>query len=269
MRALSDVKRYWRVWRAFAHSCLVREMSFRASFYMGVFRNMIWLGLALINIEVLFSYTDAIVDWTKSEMLLLLGVTRLAQDVTDFAFRSNMERISDYILLGEMDFIMLKPISSQFVATLRYVRWHRLPQALINVGLIGYALSSMAHTLSLWHVLLFIGILGAGLVMVYAVWLAISTLSFWLVRQAPNVSELFDALYGAVQYPKTIFPDLLQFVVTYVVPLAFVAMFPAQALLGALDWRMALLAVPLAALSAFLSHRFWVFGTRSYTSASS
>lgn len=266
---LRIAKRYVRVWWAFVKSCLAREMSYRTSLYMGLVRNLIWLGMALVNIEILFYHTDAIAGWTKLQMLLLLGLARLAQSLTALVFRSNMFGISSYIMNGQMDYILLKPISSQFTATFRYVRIHMLPHVLINVGLVAYALKAMGRAPSWGQALAFGVLFAAGLAMLYAFWLSLATLSFWLIRQAPNIAELFDTLYDAAQYPRSIFSDALQFVVTYVVPLAFVTIFPAQALSQGIHWTYAAGSIPLASLMLVLSSRIWRLGTRSYTSASS
>jgi ABC-2 type transport system permease protein len=244
-------------------------MSYRTSFYLGILRHLIWFVLAWINIEVLFLHTSAIASWNKAQMLLLLGVANLGSNLVTFAFRANMERISEAIMHGHMDYILLKPISSQFTATLRYVRIHDLPQAAISLGLIVYALNLMNHRPHLPELAIFVLLFLSGLTMLYAIWLVLATLSFWVVRQAPNISELFDVLYGAARYPKHIFPDALEFIVTFIVPLAFVAMFPAQALSGTIRWTYALIAPVLAFITLYLSHRFWVYGTRFYTSASS
>ena len=263
------MRRYWRVWLAFARSCLAREAQFRVSLGLGVGRSLIWLALGLINIEILFSYTDAIAGWSRGEMWLLLGISRLGESLLSFAFRTNMNRISDYITYGEMDFILLRPLSSQFTATLRYISIHHVPQMLINLGLMAYAFRLMGRWPSVGGVATFAVMFPCGIALLYALWTAISTCTFWLIRQAPNISEIFGSLYGAAHYPTRIFPEFLQFVLTFIVPLAFVTVLPAQALAQGLSPLYPLGSVGLAALSLYLSHRFWAFATRYYTSASS
>jgi len=263
------MRRYARVWWAFVRSCIVREMGFRASFLMGVVRSGFYLALALVNIEILFSYTDSLAGWSKPQMWLLLGVASLADSIQAFAIRPNMERISGYLIYGDMDFILLRPISAQFTTTLRYINVYQIPQMFINVGLIAYALDNMGWTPALGHVVIFCLMFLTGLMILYSLRLVISTLSFWLIRQAPNIGELFGILFEASRYPKRIFPDFLQFVLTFIVPLAFVTIFPAQALSGGIGVAYPLGSVALAALALYLSHRFWAFATRYYTSASS
>lgn len=202
-------------------------------------------------------------------MRLLVGIARLADSVITFAFSPNMHRISGYILYGDMDFILLRPISAQFTATLRYIDVYQAPHMVINLGVILYALHQIQWVPSAAALIASGAMFGAGIAILYSLWLIIATSSFWLVRQASNVSELLGILLGAAQYPRRIFPEFLQFVFTFIVPLAFVAVSPAQALAGGPDPRYVAISALLAAAGLYLSHRFWVFATRYYASASS
>jgi ABC-2 type transport system permease protein len=152
---------------------------------------------------------------------------------------------------------------------MRYVRVHSLPTILINLGLILYAVERLDRAPGPRQVAAAMALFLTGLAMVYALWLALATLSFWLIRQAPNIAELFDTLYQAGFYPREIHSRALQFIITYVVPVAYVTILPAEAMRGGPDVRALAVAVPLAALALYLSSRFWILGTRSYTSASS
>jgi ABC-2 type transport system permease protein len=263
------MRRYLRVWRAFAASCLARELGYRASFLMGALRDLLWLGLALVNIEIIYSYTDSIAGWSKAQMWVLVGIAGLARNLIAFAFRPNIERLSSYIARGDMDYILLKPISAQFTATLRYMDIHELPPALVNLGLIVYGLDQIGRRPTWFEIVVFALMFLAGLLILYSVWLAIATLAFWLIRQTGNISELFDSLLNATRYPMQIFPPFLQLILIYIVPLAFATTFPAQTLSGKPDGWLLLLALALAGVTLFLSHRFWLLATRYYSSASS
>ncbi len=56
---------------------------------------------------------------------------------------------------------------------------------------------------------------------------------------------------------------------TVVIPVAFLTTFPAQALLGRLEWWLAVVAIGLAATLFVLASAFWRFALRYYTGASS
>ena len=105
-----------------------------------------------------------------------------------------------------------------------------------------------------------------------SVGLAMSALSFRLLSvQALRlaVNDVFNT-YG--NYPLAIFPRVAQFVMTFALPLAFVAYLPATALLdrtGELSVApvLAWCAPALGGLLFFLAYRFWRFQMRFYSSS--
>ena len=97
------------------------------------------------------------------------------------------------------------------------------------------------------------------------------TLCFWLVR-LDNLFVALDTVFSVARTPTTVFRAFgpgAQFFLTFVLPLAFLATVPVQALSGALAPAF-LLVGPLLAGAFFLaSVLFWQHATRVYSSASS
>ena len=104
--------------------------------------------------------------------------------------------------------------------------------------------------------------------MLYSIMIGLATIAFWAV-QVDNIQELFFAFFDAAKYPHTVFPEPLRGVITFVVPVAFMASVPAAALIGRITPELALYGCGLAALLLFLCTRFWRLAVRNYSSASS
>jgi ABC-2 type transport system permease protein len=94
------------------------------------------------------------------------------------------------------------------------------------------------------------------------------TLSFWLVR-IDNLSALTDTVVFVGRYPPDIFPRVLNFGLTFVLPLAFIAAVPTKALLGTLGPGMVAAGLAIAAGFLLAAALFWRYAARAYTSASS
>lgn len=108
----------------------------------------------------------------------------------------------------------------------------------------------------------------SGVMLLYAVWFAIMTCSFWLV-QVNNLDVLFFAVFEAARYPLAYFSSAIRALLTFVVPVAFATTFPVEALLGRVDVRLLPLGLGLTAIALALTHLFWNVAVRSYSSASS
>ena len=94
------------------------------------------------------------------------------------------------------------------------------------------------------------------------------TLAFWLIDTAP-LSQILETLRGAGRYPIAFFPGPMRLFLTAVFPVAFATTFPAAALRGIVDWRLLLIGILMAAGALVVTGRFWTFGVRHYSSASS
>jgi ABC-2 type transport system permease protein len=260
--------RYLRLWRQFVITAFMREAEYRLNFVIGVGEGLAQLALAVISFLLLYRFTDQVAGWTQAEVLMLVGVYRIVEGLINMQIAPNMQAISGYIRRGEMDFILLRPVSSQFMVSLRMLALPEAVNALIGVLLVIYA-GEMAGVR--WSIA---GVLAAGafglcgLLLLYALWLFLMTFSFWLI-QVDNLDVLFYSLLETARYPVAFFKGLLRTLLTFAFPIAFATTFPAQALRGEADMRLLPAGLALAAAALLGTHLFWNYAVRHYSSASS
>ncbi len=114
----------------------------------------------------------------------------------------------------------------------------------------------------------FLVLLAAAIAIFYAFNLALMTTAIWLVR-VDNLSVLGESLIGVARYPIDIYEAGLRRILTFVVPLAFLATIPARQLVRGQDYAALGEGLVWAAVVLVLSRMFWKYAMRSYTSASS
>jgi ABC-2 type transport system permease protein len=137
----------------------------------------------------------------------------------------------------------------------------------VGIGIVAWALSGIPGT-SASGVLLGVILIGAALVIVYAIWFMLTTTAFWFVR-VENITELFNGVFRAGQFPVTVFPGWIRIFFTFVVPVAFITTVPAEALIGRFDQTAAATAAGVALLLLIAARLLWRWAVGSYTSASS
>ncbi|MEJ7654197.1 MAG: ABC-2 family transporter protein [Chloroflexia bacterium] len=262
------VRRYARLWLRFAATEVARLTEYRLNFATTVVEGVAQTALAVLTFVVLFQFTDELAGWSRMEALMLAGCYRMVDGVVAAAIAPNMYSISGYIRRGEMDFMLLRPVSSQFLVSFRRLN---LPEAVnipIGLGLLLYAGSAAGVQPTVGGILTAGLYVLLGLVMLYSVWFMTVTCSFWLV-QVDNLDALFAPLFDAGRYPVSFFSGWMRALLTFVIPVAFATTFPVEAMLGERDASALLFGVPLAAAGLLLSHLLWNYAVRHYSSASS
>lgn len=259
--------RYLRLWRRFAIIAFVREAEYRANFAVGVLVGAIGLGLAVLTFGILYSYTDDVAGWSRAEALMLVGIFRVVQALIELAIARNMWNVADAVRTGEMDYLLVRPVSSQFLATLRVLNLAEGVNALAGLALVVWAGNLAGVRWQVAQVAAAVVLALCGLVLLYSCWCFLVTFAFWF--GAGPLESVFLWFIGAGQYPVSFFKGWVRVFFTFVFPVAFAATFPAEALLGRLDPRTLALGVALAALALIGANRFWNYGVRHYSSASS
>ena len=260
--------RYLRLWRQFVITAFMRDAEYRMNFVIGVGEGLAQLALAVLSFLLLYRFTDQVAGWTQAEVLMLVGIYRIVEGLINLQIAPNMRAISGYIRRGEMDFLLLRPVSSQFLVSLRLLALPEAVNVLIGLLLLIYAGGAAGVRWSVAGVLA-AGAFGlCGLLLLYTLWLFIMTFSFWLV-QIDNLDTFFYSLLETARYPVVFFKGLLRTLLTFAFPVAFATTFPAEALRGQADRRLLPAGLALAAAALLGTHLFWNYAVRHYSSASS
>lgn len=260
--------KYLVLWKRFVTLALVREAEYRLNFAVNVLEGFAQLAVVVLTYALVYRFTDRVAGWTAAEALMLVGIYRALDGLLALQIAPNMMRMSRYIGEGELDFILLSPVSSQFLVSLRWLHPPEIVNVLIGVALTFYAGRRAGVTWDAPHVLNAIVLAGCGLILLYSLWFALVTLAFWLVK-VESLGLLFYDVWQAGRYPVDYFKGTIRILLTFILPVAFATTFPAQALRGDVDPRLLGVGPALAALSLLLTHRFWSFAVRRYASASS
>jgi ABC-2 type transport system permease protein len=260
------VLRYLQVLWLFWSASVAAEMEYRANFFFASLSSLGGLASALFGLSLFYQQGHRLGGWSWPEALIVLGVFTILQGVSTSLFNVNLNRIVQQVQEGTLDFVLLKPISSQFWLSTRVFS----PWGLVDIGfgllLILYAgiqleLPAWAYVLGLVPFLL-------GLVILYSLWFMLAATSIWFVK-IYNVTEVLRGLVEAGRFPLVAYPVAYRLFFTFVVPVAFLTTVPAEALLGRAQWPWLVGSALLAAGLLWGSHLFWRFALRFYTSASS
>lgn len=265
---MNRLRFYWNLYKAFLRTSLVREMEFRANFWAKMLYNALWLGFFLATLKIIYMHTDSIAGWSESEALVLAATLYFIDALIATLFYFGLSELPTMVRQGTLDFVLFKPVDSQFWLSLRRINLDQLGSLVVAVLLGGYALLRLDYLPSPTNIALYLGMVFTGVLIFYSFHFMMMTLSIWLVR-VENLWVLSEVFAQIGRFPTDVFDRVLRRVFTYVLPIAFLATIPAKALLGKASAGFLWFAVAWALVFFIAGRMFWKFALRSYTSASS
>ena len=260
------MSRYFKVLTLFWTTAIAAELEYRLNFLIATFTSIANLAGSIFGLFLFYRTGYTFPGWNWSEATIVLGLFTLLQGFAATFLVPNLNRIVEQVEQGTLDFVLLKPISSQFWLSTRTVSPWGLPDLFFGIILIVYAgnqlgLKSIDYLASLIP-------LSFGFIILYSLWFILGATSIWFVK-VYNVTEVLRGLLEAGRYPMAAYPAVYRLFFTFVVPVAFLTTVPADVMLGRSEFIWLFGAGILAVILLIFSGLFWQFALRFYTSASS
>ena len=151
LRRLSRMGRiaaYLRVFLTFARNSLVRDMTFRGNFLIDADQLD---GLDVLNLAfylLVFRYTEFDRQgpgWGQYQFYVFFATGLVINSLVQTFFMTNIDELTDLIRTGGLDFILLKPIDTQFLVSLRRIEWSSLSNLVAGLVILGYSLVHLAY----------------------------------------------------------------------------------------------------------------------------
>ena len=264
-----NLKRYLAIYIALWKTSVTREMSFKGNFLLWILVELLWFGLQLSFVGVVFSQTTTVGTWTVWQVVLLTGTSNFIQEIYQAFFLVNCTNLSELVRTGKMDFILLLPVNTRFLVSLRQVDIPSFANAAFAACVMYYAAGRLGLHPSALQFLGFAALVVAGLLVHYSLMFMLASVSFWTVRAQGIVWGYYN-LFNIARMPDEAFRGAFKAVFTFALPVLLVSNVPARVLADKLTSPLAWLAlIGLGVVWALISEWFWRFSIRRYTSASS
>ncbi|MDJ0511490.1 MAG: ABC transporter permease [Crocosphaera sp.] len=263
---MNKLKLYLQVLRLFWMTAIAAELEYRLNFFIAVLSSLTNLVGSLFSLYLFYQTDYTFPGWSWQESLIVLGMFTLLNGVSSTLLVPNLNRIVEQVQQGTLDFILLKPISSQYWLSLRSFSPWGLSDLVFGLIIIIYASHQLQFNISNYFLSMIT--VGFAIISLYSIWFMLGATSIWFVK-IYNVTEVLRGLLEAGRYPIAAYPTAYRIFFTFVVPVTFLTTVPAETLLGKNQEIWLLFSGLLAIFLLIISHYFWQFALKFYTSASS
>lgn len=207
------------------------QMQYRLNFVIGVLSGMFFQGIGIVFVWAILETFDSIGDWEFRDIALLYGLRLTAHGVY-LTFFSSFFSIDDMVREGRYDRLLVRPIHPLLQLMFSEFRVTVIGDLVGGLAILVAALTLHDTAWTPAHALLLLGAVIGGALIDGAFQVLPASLSFRFIESWP-ARVIFDDIFSRFgNYPVNIFGQVAERLLTFIVPLAFVAWLPVATLLG-------------------------------------
>lgn len=207
--------------------------------------------------------------WSFNQVMFVATLFGVGHQLFTILCISGLFHTGHFVWSGRMDYVLLKPLhpliamhtANEFIIS-------NVPNLLINIALFcvfAAKVSAEGVVFNLINTSALVVFFIAGLAVRYGIGLLVVAPAFF----AEKLSEGEDAywsLQSLAKYPTGVFPRAMQWVFSFILPLASIAAIPAEVFFGRQSYSQAALHLIVAVVFAWAAVKFYELGARRYQS---
>jgi ABC-2 type transport system permease protein len=266
---LHEIKKHLRLYILFLKFSVMSQMEYRTNFIGNLSMEVGYLCVKLSYVVVVYRSGSTINGLTPDEILLFIGTFITLTGVYAGLFMLNNFGLRTKIKDGDLDLLITKPVSLQFMATLRSADLTIFSVDVIaGIIIVITAWARLSIPVTIINVSGYVGLLMISGLVSYSLFLLPQILSFWLLNTSA-IAEITDLFWDFNSMPMEIYTAWIKAVGVFIIPIFVVTNFPPLFVLkimpsGYFAWALVL---PLVLL--YVVRFVWKQGLKSYSSASS
>lgn len=256
-----------KLWLQFVKFSISRMAVYRVDFLFRLFSMVLMTAIMYVILSLPYKYVGAIAGWDKGQAMLLMGVYYMSNGLAWTFFREGISQLERKINSGTLDRILMKPVSTAFLISFFKVDVSRIAD--FAVGLVFMVSTIVAYDLEVSFFSFVGGTLAtvAGLVFVFALFLAINSLAFWTTET--YLDHVANPLLMIAKYPVDIWGENFKLLLYWIIPVGVVSTIPTAIIIGKMEFWWCIVAGAIAGLWVWIARLVWRYAIKHYSSVGS
>lgn len=204
---------------------------YRGAFIMTAISKIMGFGAEFATIYILVNRFNAMSGWTAPQVLSLFALTQISYALAA-CFTFHTSRSFDQMARnGEMDALLTKPVNPFLYLMANkfstgYVGNLTIATICLVIGITNSGVAATPFSILMIVVAILAGALIQGNAML------ITSIPSIYMMNVDFRSLFYFQMRSFTDYPITIYPTAIRFLLTFILPYAFISFFPAQAVFG-------------------------------------
>lgn len=242
------------------------RLEYRTDMFIEFMSDLLFQAVNLVFILVVFGHTQLLSGWSRDEIIFIYGFFLVPFAVFG-AFFNIWDFNERYIVKGEMDRILTRPIHSLFQVILERMELESLFGVITGISVMFYAGSRLGLSIHWYDPFIFITFVLGGAFVYAGIFVSLASIGFWSDARTSIMPMMYNiGNYG--RYPVDIYHPVIRYVLTWILPFAFVGVYPSAYFLGRSDWYGYAFLTPIMGIVFFsISVILWNMGVKKYRGA--
>ncbi|MBQ1274799.1 MAG: ABC-2 family transporter protein [Cellulosilyticum sp.] len=225
------IKRYSRLYKVLISQFFKVIMQSKVDFLMGLLGFFLTQILGIVFLYLIFDKIELLNGWSFEQLIFIYGFAQIPRGI-DHLLTDNIWLVAwRWVISGDIDRYMLRPMNILFQIISEKLQPDALGEILIGCILVAKSISAGVSHITITNVILFFLSIIAGTIIYTSIKLFFASLAFWVKISGPFVQFAYQ-MADFAKYPTEIYTKSIGFIITWVIPFAFVAYLPASYFLG-------------------------------------
>jgi ABC-2 type transport system permease protein len=227
---MRQIKRMFRMHRIFVAQEIKRMMEYKGDFIVGIIGFLLVQLSNMLFLFIIFSQIPSLMGWSLNQIIFIYGFSLIPKGI-DHLFFDNLWSIGHFtVAKGDFDKYLTRPINTLFHVMVEKLQIDAMGELIMGIALVCITIPSVSIKWSFVKILLALLVIPFATMIYVGIKTATAAIAFWTKRSG-NITYMFYMVNDFAKYPVTIYNNVVRNVITYIIPFAFTAFYPAEYIL--------------------------------------
>jgi len=207
------------------------HLEYEADFWLGIVGLGLTHGAGFVFVWAVFRQIPSVGGWSFGEVGLLFALAIIPRSLVTI-FCDGPWLLAPIVNRGELDVLLVRPISPAVQIMTQLASVSGFGSLLLGAAILHWSLGELGLQWGVWQWCFLLATLLCSTVIIAAIIFASNCNVFWSDSPGSAFPFLVQQTLEFVKFPLTLYDQLVQLALTWIVPFAFVSYFPGLVLLG-------------------------------------
>ncbi|MDR2044211.1 MAG: ABC-2 family transporter protein [Clostridium sp.] len=223
----------WKMFIALKYKVV---FEYKSAFWAAAFSQILWYGADFLLMWVLVARFKDLAGWSADEIIFLYSIQLLTYAFAGTFFFNSCISLSGRVQSGAFDDSLMVPVHPLLYEVMSNYNTDYIRHIVLAAGVFAVSLVRLKLDLNVMKLLFLLLFLLGGTLIHAGALLIFSAPDFWIIKGDKLLDLFYYEIITFIRYPITIYPAVLQGMLTFALPYAFINFFPVQYFLSKNDF---------------------------------